>query len=128
MSSFTLFNVLSLETLTATEFNEIFSSRLPPQEVKVFRIFGNCSVCTAHSEDRDRVSSRISETKLHTSKRLSASRKFRLFNAVYKFLNSFSARPTSEEKAVSVAAIKRSNFQSMGTVQKAMIVRKLGSI
>ena len=36
----TSFDVISLESFEATEFNEIFSGRQPRQGVKVFRCFG----------------------------------------------------------------------------------------
>ena len=122
MKDFTLYNAVSLEAFAATEFNENFSGRQPLQDVSVSRIFG----CAAHPEDGDRVSYR-NVGKPHLDAAV-CPRKFHLFNIVSKFLNSPSARRTSAAHAVSVAPTKRTNGQSMGNVQKAMLVRESGSV
>jgi len=82
MRDFTVFSVVSLEAIAATEFYKIFSGKQPRQDVTIFRPFG----CAAHPVDGERVSYRNVGNPSHLNAAV-CPRKFYLFHVACKFLN-----------------------------------------
>jgi hypothetical protein len=79
MRDFTLFSVVSLEAIAATEFYKIFSGKQPRQDVTSFG-------CAAHPVDGERVSYRNVGNPSHLNAAV-CPRKFYLFHVACKFLN-----------------------------------------